>query len=161
MKKNKKKIIWNIGDVFAIPLINGTYSLGQVLSNRWENVAGIALYDEILKDIKNENLSDVCQVKDIISLLEVTREQLDYDVWKIIGNKKVSIPESKLPNEQFRKNNWIGAVTYDAAIAEDFVNAFYCFIPWDDYYNPNYLDELLYDKSKKPKDLLLIKNKKK
>jgi hypothetical protein len=36
----------------------------------------------------------------------------------------------------------VGSTIYDAAIAEDFMNAFYALQPWDDWHNPDYLDEL-------------------
>jgi hypothetical protein len=48
--------------------------------------------------------------------------------------------------------------TGNAALAEDFLNAFYALIPWDNYYIPEYLDKYLIDISKKPKNIILIKS---
>jgi hypothetical protein len=39
-------------------------------------------------------------------------------------------------------------------LAEDFLNAFYGLTAWDDWFDPNYLDEFLFDITKKPKKLI-------
>lgn len=153
----KRKIKWNNGDVFAIPLEDGSYSVGQILDLMMINIVRIALYDEKVKDIHNSNLNQFCKTDNLVSLVTCTREQLDYNIWKIIGNKEQVIPLKMFPYEDKRDNGWIGAITYDAAIIEDFVNSFYGFLPWDDWHDPNFLDELLIDKSKKPSNLIYIK----
>jgi hypothetical protein len=50
----------------------------------------------------------------MIAIIACTREQLDFDVWKIIGNSKVIIPINNFPNEAFRNQKWVGAIHYDA-----------------------------------------------
>ena len=154
-----KKIIWKSGDVFAVPLKNGSFAIGQVLDSRIINCLRCVFYCETIDNLDKIEIQKLCQKKDMISLVEVTREQLDYNVWKVIGNKPISIPLEKFPNEDFRNNEWIGSITYDAALAEDFLNAFYCQIPWNDWFNPNFLDEFLIDISLKPKKLILIEKK--
>ena len=155
----RKKIIWNCGDVFAVPLKNGKYAIGQTLIQNMKNTVGIALYDETVDSTDNIDLESVCKIENLISLVDVTIEQLTYGVWKILGSKKINIPESDFPNAKFRKTKWVGSKMYDAALSEYFLNAYYALQPWDDWFNPNFLDELLVDKSKKPANLILIKNK--
>lgn len=153
----KKNIKWENNDVFAIPLENGAFTICQVLDLQMVNIVRIAVYDEKILNVNAVKLDNFCNSEDLISLIACSREQLDYGVWKILGNKEQSIPISKFPNEQYRTNGWVGAKHYDAAIIEDFVNAFYALIPWDDWGNPLYLDSLLVDKGKKPQNLLFIK----
>ncbi|MBK9247533.1 MAG: hypothetical protein IPM69_05335 [Ignavibacteria bacterium] len=153
----KRKIKWNDGDVFAIPLEDGSFSLGQILDLMTVNIVRIALYDEKIIDIQNLNLELYCKMENLISLVTSTREQLDYNIWKIIGNKEQVVPVKMFPYEDKRDNGWIGATTFDAAIIEDFVNSFYGFLPWDDWYDPNFLDEILVDINKKPLKLIYIK----
>lgn len=153
----RKKESWKYGDVFVIELKNREYIIGQILDLRTANCVRCALFDEVYKELSKIDIDRVCAVRNLISLVEITREQLDYGVWKIIGNKEIKIPERQFPNEQFKNNNWIGAKTYDAALLEDFVNAYLCLTPWDEYHNPNYLDGFLIDISKKPHNLILIK----
>jgi hypothetical protein len=52
---------------------------------------------------------------------------------------------------------WAGERFSDAALVEDFVNAFYALRPWDNWYDPNYLDKFLINTSKKPSNLVFIK----
>jgi len=155
----RKKILWKCSDVFAVPLKNGRYAIGQTLIQNMRNVVGIALFDETVNSIDNVDLDQFCKKENLISLVETTIEQLTYGAWKILGSKEINIPQADFPNEKFRKTKWIGMITYDAALAEDFLNAFYGLQPWDDWFNPNFLDEFLVDKSKKPANLILIKNK--
>ena len=153
----RKKVSWCNGDVFAIPLDNGKYSIGHILDQRLINTIRIALFDEVIESINDITVDTLCDIQKLISLIEVTKEQVEYGVWKIIGKKESLIAQDKYANEKFRKNDSAGSKVYDAALAEDFVNAFYALIPWDDWFNPDYLDNFLVDKSKKPSNLIYIK----
>jgi len=154
----RKKVKWELGDIFGITLKNNKYCVGHILSQRMPNTIRIALYDEVIDNLETIDVHKLCYRPDLISLIEVTKEQVEFGVWKIIGNKKSDVPISMHPNEQFRSQKWIGSSVYDAALAEDFVNAFYALIPWDDWYDPNFLNELLINIDKKPKNLILIKS---
>lgn len=155
--KRRKRIDFKSGDIFTVPLMDNRFTLGQVLDQRWPNVVRIALFDKTIDRLQEIDITEFCKSDNLISLVEVTKEQLAFGAWKIVGNKEVNIPISKYPNEQFRNNQWIGSITYDAALAEDFLNAFYALIPWDDWYDPHFLEKLLIDISKKPQNLILIK----
>jgi len=162
MKSKRKKTSWSLGDVFAIPLDNEKYGIGHVLSQRLPNTIRIALYDEVVETLEGNDVSSLCKESDLISLIEVTKEQIDFGVWKVIGHKPTNIPVSRHANEQYRNIDpyldGVGSSIYDAAVAEDFMNAFYALIPWDDWYKPDFLDELLINKNKKPLHLI-YKNK--
>ena len=157
MKKNTK-IKWNFGDVFLVPLLDKSFATGQVLDLQMPNIVRIALYDENIKNPIDFKLQNSCKEENLISLVASSREQLDFDVWKIVGNKDIQLQKSKYPNEQFKSKNWVGAKHYDAGLVEDFLDSFYSFLPWDDWFNPNYLDEFLIDLSKKPKTLIYKKS---
>lgn len=155
----KRKIKWSNGDVFAIPLSDGRFAIGQILDLMMVNQVRVALYDESASSLETIKISNVCQPENLISLVASTREQLDYNVWKIIGNRPITIQIERYPNEQFRSKHWVGAKLYDAALVEDFLEAFHALRPWNNWFNPNYLDAFLIDLSKKPKQLVLIKEK--
>lgn len=156
----RKKIKWEEGDVFAIPLEHeDKFVIGQVLDNPMKNVIRIAIFDEIVNLKDTISLNSLCNQNHLISAVQCTREQLDYGIWKVLGNIETRpLPLSKYPNEQFRANYWIGSKTYDAALVEDFVSAFYGYVYWDDWFDPRYLDKFLIDISKKPKNLKLKGN---
>lgn len=155
----RKKLNWKPNEVFAIPLMNGKYATGHILDQRMINTVRIAIYDELIKEIDTIDLSTLINAEDLISLIEVTREKLDSGVWPIIGTKDNVIPIDKFPNEQYRANKWINSLVYDAGLAEDFINAYYALTPWDDWYDPNYLNKFLISLSKKPNNLLYKKEK--
>ncbi len=154
----RKKINWQTGDVFVVPLSNGKVNVGHALGQSMPNSVRIALYKEVFNNDEVPSVDQLCKEDNLISLIEVTSEQLTYGVWKIIGNKPVQIPLERQPNEQFRSARWVGASFSDAALAEDFLNAFYALGPWDNWYDPNYLDKYLVDPSKKPDNLIYVKS---
>ena len=153
----KKKVIWRVGDVFAVPLMNGLSSIGQIIDLQTPNIIRCAYYSEIfsLKDFEEKSF---CESANLIALLASTREQVDFGIWKIIGKKNIDVKGFTLPNEQFRAKGWVGAKIYDAGIVEEFLNAYFGLCVWDDWADPYYLDNLLINKSKKPASLLLKKS---
>ena len=161
MKKRNKKIPWAIGDIFTIKLNNGKYAIGHVLSQRMVNTIRIALYDEVIDSLENADINNLCKEADLLSLIEVTKEQIDFGAWKLIGNRPTDIPVNRHANEQYRNDDpyldGVGANIKDAAIAEDFMNAFYGMHPWDDWYDPEFYDKMLVDKRKKPLHLIYKK----
>lgn len=153
----KKKKEWSFGDVFLVPLKNGKYGLGQVLDLQMPNIVRIALFDEVINSLEEFDINQSCSISNLISLVSSSREQLDYGVWTLVGNSPIEVSKNNFPNEEFRRKNWIGAKHYDAALVEDFLNSFHALLPWDDWFNPNYLDEFLIDLSKKPTNLIYKK----
>jgi hypothetical protein len=151
-----EKAIWKPNDVFAIPLKNGDYAIGHILDQRMVNTVRIALYNEVISDL-NTISENLINDEHLVSLIEVTREQLDYGVWKIIGNILTIISIEKYANEQFRSNKWINYIVLYATVAETFMNAYLGLLPWDKYYDPDYFDKLLVNPSKKPSNLIYKK----
>jgi hypothetical protein len=141
-------------DIVAIPLNNNKYAICQILDQRLPNSLRIALFNETIDSLEEYKLENLCKIKNLISLLEVTKEQINKRAWKIIGNKVTEVPTHIFPNEKFKPDNWIGSIVQEASIVDEFVNAYHGLSLWDDWFDPNYLDSLLYDKSKKPNNLL-------
>lgn len=99
-----KKVNWLPNDVFAIPLTSNHYATGHVLDQRMVNSVRIALYKGRVDKLEILNPDEPLTSEDLISLIEVTREQLDYGVWKVIGHVTSTIPAKLYPNEQFSSN---------------------------------------------------------
>jgi len=152
----QKKQVWKEGDVFFVPLKDKSWGVGQVIDLMMPNVIRCLFFE-----LKFQNIPDAIDVSDLIgheiSCVAVTREQIDYGVWKVGQNLPIEIERSSLPNEQFRRTGWVGSKIYDAALAEDFLDSFFGLLPWDDWYDPNFLDEFLLSSNKKPKNLLFKK----
>lgn len=84
------------------------------------NQVRLALYNERFATLEEIALDAVCHPEHLISLVASSREQLDYGVWRVIGNKPVSVPLERHPNEQFRHNGWVGAKHYGVGLVETF-----------------------------------------
>lgn len=151
----KKKIKWENGDIFAVPLEDKTFGYGQIIDLMWENVVYCAFFD-LHTDSLSEDIPKFSK-GDIISAIAVSREQLDYDVWKILGYSKPVCKKKIFGNEKFKRKGYVGAEIYDAALAEDFLSAFFAIIPWDNWYKPDYLDKFLISIKKKPHNLIYKK----
>ncbi len=137
----RKKQRWSIGDIFSIQQKDGNWSIGQMLDQMLPNVVTCAFYDLRYSGAPPERIKLMpCQ---LISCVSVSCEQLDYGRWKVIAHQQPAVGRDSWPNEKFRDCGWIGAKIYDAGIIEEFLDAFYRLVPWDDWHDPNYLDRLL------------------
>ena len=153
----KPKQLWKPGDVFLVTQKDGVCSVGQVLSRMMENVVSCAFYDIRVPCNGAQGPFDLDDDRAIASL-SVTKEQLDFGAWRVVGNQAIALGPEAWPNEQCRAQRWVGAKIYDAAIAEELLNAYNGLVPWDDWKDPEYLDKLLVNPDRKPKHLL-YKNK--
>jgi hypothetical protein len=147
-----KRQQWDVSDIFLIRQRDGLWSASQVLDRLMPNVVSCAFYDQRVSD--QGDLSLPLPSSALVALVSVTREGLDSGAWKVVGNAPIGVERRRWPNEQFRSVGWIGAKMYDAAIIEDFLNAFHGLAPWDDWKDPNYLDRLLVSPEKKPAHLI-------
>jgi len=151
-----KKQKWSIGDLFAIPRKDGRYIAGQVIGREPEvlNSVSVALFDEV-RD-QPEQVASVSLSEDrLFSSLFATRDLLDSGYWKVVHNRPVSVPTRLFPFERTRASGFVGAKVIGSAIVNEFVNAYFALVPWDDWKDPTYLDKLLVSPAKKPVRLLL------
>jgi hypothetical protein len=65
------------------------------------------------------------------------------------------VPEHLFPGGQSRSRGWVGAKVIGSANVADFLAAYHCLVPWDDWKDPSYLDHLLIGPEKKPTNVLL------
>lgn len=154
---SKKKQRWDVGDVFLLPLKDGTACIGQVIGREPSalNSVAIALYD-----IKGgwKGLDDFPELRlaDIFSAILVTKDYLDGGGWKVVAREDVDLLADKKPYEHLRAKGFIGAKIRGSELVEDFANAFYGLAPWDDWYVPDYLDGYLISPDKKPVERLIF-----
>jgi len=95
----------------------------------------------------------------LIAVITVTREQLDYFAWRVVGHQEIDVPRAKWPNQGLPAGSKIGLKVLDAAIAEDLLNAYNGLAPWDDWHDPLYLEKLLAYPARKPANGIYLKSK--
>jgi len=144
----KHKQGWKMGDIFAIRQSDGEFTTGQVIDIMMPNVITCGFFESRSKSIDSISISDIAP-QSAIACISCTREQLDFGAWNILGHRTPLLDKRLCANEQYRAKRWIGAKIYDAAIVEDFLEAFFCLLPWDKYFDPKYFDKMLISPEKK------------
>lgn len=152
--KQKKK--WAQGSVFLIPLVDSRFSVGLVLGHEKSalNSVSAALFD-VLVNSADESIPLLSTDK-IFSIILVTKDLLDSGRWKVIGEDKSLIDSISSYLARIRSHGYVGAKIRGSANVEEFINAFYGLMPWDDWYIPNYLDDFLLSPDKKPIERIML-----
>ena len=153
----KRKEQWRNGDVFTVPQRDGMRSIGQILDTMMANVVTCAFYDiRCAPDCPPAQLS--LSPDKLISCVSVAKWHLDSGAWEVVlRGQPLMVDREHWANERYRSQGWVGAIHYDPGIIEDFLDAFYGLVPWDDYHDPHYLDSLLVSPNKKPSNIVLKK----
>ena len=147
----KRKVTWEFGAVFVVPLPDGTFGIGQAIASMMTNVIYCAFTRQRVGAIGGG--VPKLHATDVVSRVPVTREQLDYAVWRVLGVAPLCCAKADFPAEAFANRGYVGAMIYDAALAEDFLAAFHALAAWDDWHQPDYLDRWLVSPSAKPQTL--------
>lgn len=147
----KSKQRWSVGDLFFIPLKDGAACLAQVIGREPSilNSVAVALVDA-QGDWSEQSPIPTLKPQDVFAVLLVTRELLDSGRWRVMAGGGSSAPVTAVPYEDLRAKGHVGAKVRGAGNVEEFVNAFFGLMPWDDWYVPNYLDDFLVSLDKKP-----------
>jgi hypothetical protein len=147
----KRKVTWEFGVVFAVPLPDGTFGVGQAIAAMMANVSYCAFTRLRVGEIGGGVPSLLST--DVVSRVPVTREQLDYAAWPILGVAPLCCAKSDFAAEDYANRGYVGATIYDAALAEDFLAAFHAFAAWDDWHQPDYLNRWLVSPNAKSQTL--------
>ncbi|WET42274.1 Imm26 family immunity protein [Citrobacter enshiensis] len=154
--KRRRKQSWDVGDMFTVPLSDGTYCIGKVVGFEPKalNSAICAFYAHRMDEIPSSE--PVLNDNDLISILFVTRDLLDSGDWKVFSQYSDAFPIDKYLNlTDLQSNGFIGVKSIGSGLIIKLMNAYYSLTPWNAFYDPNYLDSLLISPDKKPKNVLL------
>jgi hypothetical protein len=148
---------WDIGNLFAVPLSDGSYSLGQVVGREAEMLNSItcAFYRTRVNRAAIESPRGVPDQKDLIAVQFTTQDLLTRRIWKVLGNFPVTLPQSLFPHEDKRGQNWIGATLVGSGNIVHFLNAYFGLEPWDQMRDPEYFDGLLLHQGARPTSIRL------
>lgn len=154
MVKRKQK--WEIGDVFTVQTLDGKYVVGQIVGQEVKvlNSVTVAFFNQRFDSEDLAKEFETSELDKVISVVFSTRDLLDSGKWHVINNKNVHIPIKYMPFEHLRSAGFVGAKVIGSGNMEEFLNAYYALSPWDDWYDPNYLDQLLISSDKKPSNLV-------
>lgn len=153
----RKRIKWEFGDLFGVKLKDGSYILVQIIDQMMTNCIYVAVTN-IKVDLNSTDNNYTLNPADIISLVCVSKHPFEDGYFPKIGKVDLIAGKADFKNELTKDNGYIGSKIYDGELLEDFLDAYNKLSPWDDWFDPNYLDEFLISLDKKPKDLIYIKS---
>ncbi|EOF4387085.1 Imm26 family immunity protein [Salmonella enterica subsp. enterica] len=156
MAKRKKKQLWEVGDLFTVPLADGTFCIGKVIDYEPKALNSVicAFYSHRVNKIPDTELK--LNDNELISVKFVTRDLLDSGDWKVFSKYSDIFDVEKYLNvKELKGNGFIGAKIIGSGLIIELMNAYYMLSPWNDFFDPNYLDSLLISPDKKPKNVML------
>ncbi|SEB51022.1 Imm26 family immunity protein [Paenibacillus sp. GP183] len=136
---------WKLGDIFSIPLSDGSLSFGQVVWEKYKTSPHCALFECRGKDIPS---IDNIVSSPVISVLNLGSVCLNSFDWKIIGNSQVKIDKKQVAQMHHED----GSQSYSAGILTSLAEAYYGLEPW----NALDCDELLMMNIKRPKTAFFL-----
>lgn len=159
MSVKRRRQSWDVGDVFIVQTQDGKNVVGQIVGQERDvlNCVSCAFFDFRVKTEHELTDAHELPIDRIFSVLFVSRDLLDSGAWRVVKPLPVKVPTQWLPFEHLPRDEWIGAEVRGSAIVNEFLNAFFGLVPWDDWHDPAYLDGLLLSADKKPRRLIYKK----
>lgn len=151
----KRKIKWQSGDNFLVPLKDGSFGQGQVLSYEAQAMNSVICAFSSKHFVDLQEQIDGISEADLIAVQFVTRDLLDNGRWKVVNNRPIIQWEKLIDIQAMRSKGFIGVSIQGSLIMANFLNAYHKLIPWNHYYDPDYFDKLLISPDHKPAGLLL------
>lgn len=149
-----KKHSWKSGDIFGIPLGNGKYALGQIISSEKNCMDSVlCIFTKIVADEKSFANCKI-DFDDLISVQITTRDSLDKGIWPIFNSMDPLSVDEIFPIKSLRAAEYVGAKIRGSGGLHNFLLAFHGLSPWDEYADPNYFDKLLLSGASRPLNLI-------
>lgn len=151
-----RKQKWKNGDVFLVPLLDGTYTVGQVIRKTKEalNSAVCAFFDIRLIEGAAENIEELTDNL-LVALKFSSVGLLDAGEWEVVDNRVPLDTRKYFDLDQLAKDRYLNVNIVGSANLRELMNAYYALSPWNTFYDPQYLDKLLISPDKKPRNLIL------
>ena len=140
-RPGRRRVKWIPGLVFALPLADESWGVGQTADLMWPNVGYCALFSARIQTL-DEGLPDLSR-KSLVALLAVTRHGLALGYWPVLSTSAALFSKADFPNERLAATGYVGATMYDYGVADDLLSAYHGLIPWNTWKDEDFLDTLL------------------
>jgi hypothetical protein len=131
----KRKQKWGKGTLFAVPLDDGSFTIGLVLAvepDALNSFIGAFYLHRLHDEFASEDLT--IDFPSPMAVQFVTRDLLDSGVWKVIAClENVPDPGAYLPLTEMKRNRFVGVTVRGSGIVRKFLNAIYGLGPWNAY----------------------------
>ena len=147
---------WTPGDFFAVPLADGSYSIGQVVGYEPEalNSALCAFFSRHVVKLPT-SISAPPTSDELVAILFVTRDLLDSGTWKVLGRGEPLPAAPHINLDTLRARRFVGARVVGSGIAMKLMDAYFGLYPWNGFAQSDYLDKLLISIDRRPRNVLL------
>jgi hypothetical protein len=136
---------WKIGDVFFVPLLDKTFSFGQVVGTHLTAKSPILALFEI-KQVKSEITVDQLLAARILSVWNSDDEDLANHKYKILFNAEIIANPERVKDKKMS-----GGATMD-----NLANVYFGLVPYNVMANENYYDEYLQSDIARPQNVLWL-----
>jgi hypothetical protein len=144
----RKRIKWVHGDIFAVPLADGSFGIVQAVDHwmpHWVYTAVTDLRMEALPATPPD------QPARVISLIAVSDDEFNFGAFTRIGASATALAQrNDFPNERFAGSGYVGAKSYTGGIVVNFLSAWHGLASWTVYKDPEYFDKLLVQGIQRP-----------
>ena len=132
---SRKRQRWKVGDLFKVPLSDGSAVLGHVVAREpsMMNSVTCAFFDIKVPESCPPDEPPGPTNSGLVSCLFTTHDLLSSGTWTVIGDCNPAVPATCLPFENERANGWVGAKMHGSGIVRDFLDAYYGLAPWDNW----------------------------
>lgn len=157
IKRHKRppRVPWAVGDIFAAPLADGSFAMGQVL---WEETFAkgftgraptVALFEHRVTNLEAVDLDEGVTAR-TLAILHVQSDSLDGGSWRILGRRSVVDDPFSGPctGRDGLKTSWDGL--------QVLANAWHGLEPWNQFFRTDFLDQLLMRGVERPASAVML-----
>lgn len=139
---SRKRVKWEFGDIFAVPLTDGSFGACQAAYDVMPHVVDCAFFSLRFHTLPVQ--APAVTPEDVIALLAVWKNPLKNGSWPKIGHASPVLPASSFPNQLLiQKANGVGVKHSNEPLIEGFLSAWHALQPWNTLYEEDYYDKLL------------------
>jgi hypothetical protein len=149
----RKRIKWDYGDVFAVPLVDGTFGLVQTIDHWLPHWIYTAITDGRIDSLPAADAT--AQPGKLISLLAVDDDPFDFGGFSRMGHTSPMARKSDFSNESFAERGYVGAESYTGSVVAGLLSAWHKLAPWNICKDEMFFDKLLIAGLKRPTNVLL------
>lgn len=155
----KRQAQWRKGMVLLIPLQDGSWGVGQVITDEVMGSPTVAIFAVRLAGGASEtDVPVLTRDQCIAQLTLIGLHALNTGQWRAAGIRDTALNTSQSQNWEYRGANWVGSKLYTDTVVSALLNAFFGLEAWDDFADPAFLDKLLLPPHMRPPGVKLIKS---
>jgi hypothetical protein len=130
--KRRRKVNPQEGNLFAIPLLDGSRAVGQLVERiSFPGAALCAFYSYRLFPDAQANRSLDMRASEVISIQFVPIRPIEKCEWEVIGQLQPTNGHLRPDRDALRLANYVGMTVPNTNMMEAFLNAFHGLSPWE------------------------------